>query len=59
MDEISEALADPQTVTHPAVYDALLTRIRREAPLRWMTPEGICWRWKAGRIFFSVRRARN
>ena len=40
MDEISEALADPQTVTHPAVYDALLTRIRREAPLRWMTPEG-------------------
>ncbi|MET0660957.1 MAG: hypothetical protein ABW110_22690, partial [Steroidobacteraceae bacterium] len=38
-DAISEAIADPNTLANPPHAEELLSSIRRESPLRWMTPQ--------------------
>jgi len=39
-DRISQAIADPTTFSSQSIYDDLFAELRRDAPVRWTTPEG-------------------
>ena len=46
-DPIGTALANPATYEDPVGYHAILTKLRREAPLYWATPAGYRPFWVA------------
>jgi len=48
-DEISNAIADAHLYADPERFHALFTRLRREEPVRWTTPEGVRPFWTLSR----------